>query len=117
MASLALASCASTRPAKLPGGQHGLVVDCSGPSLSWTHCFQKAGQACPRGYDIAKRSEKGGGRIVSGDLFDLLGDKVQHRRLLIQCKDASGLPVTVMTPTVPAKSPPASDDRDDADDF
>ncbi|HEU4856880.1 MAG TPA: hypothetical protein VFS86_06215 [Rhodanobacteraceae bacterium] len=118
LAGAALASCATWKPAKLPGGQAGYTIDCSGPSLSWAHCFQRAGRACPHGYTIAKRSERGGSRIVSGDLFDLVGDKVQHRRMLIGCKDgavAAGVSAAgAQTVTLPS-APPASNANEDDD--
>lgn len=110
----ALASCATWKPAKLPGGQAGYTVDCSGPSLSWAHCFQRAGRACPHGYAIAKRSERGGSRIVSGDLFDLVGDKVQHRRMLIACKDGAAA-AGVQAAGAQTVAPPSSKANEDDD--
>lgn len=117
LAGLALSGCATWKPTKPVAGQpQGYAIDCSGPSLSWAHCFQKAGRACPHGYDIGKRSEHGGGHIVSGDFFDLVGDKVQHRRMEIRCKDGAAAPVTAgPEPTVPAPSGKSRSDEDDDD--
>lgn len=112
--SLALAGCATWKPAKPVAGQpQGYAIDCSGPSLSWAHCFQKAGRACPHGYAIAKRSERGGGHVVSGDFFDLVGDKVQHRRMEIRCKDGTAASVVGSEPAVPPPSGKAKADDDD----
>lgn len=85
----AIAGCTTTRAHALPGGAAGVAIDCSGATLTWTHCFRQAGASCPQGYDIVQRSGKGGGHIVGGDLFQLVGDAADHRRLLIRCHPAS----------------------------
>lgn len=118
LAGLLLAGCATWKPTKPVAGQpQGYAIDCSGPSLSWAHCFQKASRACPHGYAIGKRSEKGGGHIVSGDFFDLVGDKVQHRRMEIRCRDAAAAaaqPVSSEPPVpLPAGRAKSGDDDDD----
>lgn len=114
--SLALSGCATWKPTKPVAGQPpSYAIDCSGPSLSWAHCFQKAGRACPHGYAIATRSEHGGGHVVSGDFFDLVGDKVQHRRMLIRCKGAASTPIDGNEPAVPPPSGKARADDDDDD--
>lgn len=94
---LVLPGCTTTRPQKLPGGGAGLIVDCSGASLTWTHCFREAGEKCPHGYEIVKRGSKGGGgRLVSGDFLQVFGNKADHRKLLIRCKaaDSADAPAT-----------------------
>lgn len=118
LAGLAVAGCATCKPTRVVAGQQpGYAIDCSGPSLSWAHCFQKAGRACPHGYAIGKRSEKGGGHIVSGDFFDLVGDKVQHRRMQIRCKDAATAAAQPAASEPPVPPPDgkghAKDDDDD----
>jgi hypothetical protein len=66
------------------------VVDCSGASLSWSHCYQKAGRVCPQGYKVTQKPYKhGGGRVVGGDFLQLLGNSAQHRRMLITCRDSA----------------------------
>lgn len=87
-AGLGLSSCATWKPQRLNNGQPGYRVDCSGPSLTWSHCYQKAGRACPHGYTIVEKSGKSRGHVVTGDLFNLAGDDVTHRRLLIHCATA-----------------------------
>ena len=86
LAVLLVSGCATTRVKALPNGQPGLLVDCSGDSLSWSHCYQKAGEVCPHGYAIIKRTDKHHGRFVAGDLFYLVGARPRHRELLIRCK-------------------------------
>lgn len=71
----------------LPSGQRGYTVDCSGTNLSWSHCYQKAGRACPHGYDITQRTGNHGGKVVPGNLFGVLGGSVQDRSLLILCRN------------------------------
>lgn len=94
IAGLALAACTTVRPASLPQAQHGYIVDCTGANLTWSHCYRKASVLCPRGYAIAQKSENDGGHIVAGDLYDLVGAKVRHRRLKIQCKGEGSEPDT-----------------------
>lgn len=90
-----LGGCTTTRPVKLLLDQPGLAVDCSGASLSWMHCYRKAGEVCPYGYSIFKRTTKGGNHVVGGDFLTVVGDKPQHRRLLIQCYPPGGAPAAV----------------------
>ncbi|TAN08257.1 MAG: hypothetical protein EPN38_03685 [Rhodanobacteraceae bacterium] len=86
LGSLSLSSCTTWKPVVLPSGQRGYTVDCSGTNLSWSHCYQKAGKACPHGYDITQRTGSHGGKVVPGDLFGVLGGSVQDRSLLILCR-------------------------------
>lgn len=98
---LMVPGCATTRVKPLPDGQHGLVVDCSGASLTWSHCYRKAGEVCPLGYTIDKASRTGGGRLALGDVFVLVGAKPVHRRLLIDCKEGA-------VPVLPGMAGPPS---------
>lgn len=84
---LLLASCTTWKPIVLPSGQDGYTVDCSGSNLSWSHCYRKAGHACPRGYDIVQRVDTRGGHPVVGDLFGVMGGSVVDRGMLIRCRD------------------------------
>lgn len=88
---LALTSCTTWKPVVLPSGQHGFTVDCSGTNLSWSHCYRKAGRACPHGYDITQKLDAHGSKLVPGDLYGVLGGSVQDRSLLIQCRNDSEL--------------------------
>lgn len=103
--SLSLSSCTTWKPVVLPSGQHGFTVDCSGTNLSWSHCYQKAGKACPHGYDITQRTGSHGGKVVPGDLFGVLGGSVQDRSLLIMCRNDGS--VRDDTGPVDAKRTPA----------
>lgn len=86
---LLLAGCTTARPT-VPNDTvpRVYVVDCSGASLSWSHCYQKAGRVCPHGYKVTQKPYKhGSGRVVGGDFLQLLGNSAQHRRMLITCRD------------------------------
>lgn len=87
VAGMSLAACATWKPVVLPSGQPGYTVDCSGTNLSWSHCYQKAGRACPHGYDVTQRTDSHGGKAEPGDLFGVLGASVQDRSLLIECRN------------------------------
>ncbi len=87
-----LAGCTTTRPVTLLLDQPGLAVDCSGATLTWSHCYRKAGEDCPHGYSIFKQTGKGGSHVVGGDFLTMVGDQAQHRRLLIQCYPPGGAP-------------------------
>lgn len=99
-----LASCTTWQPVVLPSGQHGFTVDCSGTNLTWSHCFQKAGRACPQGYDVAEKLDKHGGKVAAGDLYGLLGGSVVDRSMLIHCKDPA--PIDSVQRTAPEAVPP-----------
>lgn len=86
------------------------IIDCSGASLTWSHCFRKAGETCPLGYTILENSYKHGDRIVAGDVLQLAGNSAQHRRMLIDCK-APGKPDASAVPSDSAH--PADIDPDD----
>lgn len=110
-----LASCTTWKPVVLPSGQHGFTVDCSGTNLTWSHCFQKAGRACPQGYDVAEKLDKHGGKVAAGDLYGLLGGSVVDRSMLIHCKtpgsvnSVQGNPPEAAPPVGHAETFPAKD--------
>lgn len=82
-----VASCTTWKPVVLPSGQQGFTVDCSGTNLTWSHCYRKAGRACPQGYDVAEKLDKHGGKVAAGDLYGLLGGSVVDRSMLIRCRN------------------------------
>lgn len=85
---LLLAGCTTAKPVVRDAVPRVYVVDCSGASLSWSHCYQKAGRVCPQGYKVTQKPYKhGGGRVVGGDFLQLLGNSAQHRKMLITCRD------------------------------
>jgi len=47
--------CAVSTPIVLPSGEQGFAIDCEGYSTSFTKCYEKAGEVCPRGYDVLER--------------------------------------------------------------
>lgn len=49
---LALSACATSEGMVLPDGSQGQSISCDGTMLSMGDCYQKAGDLCPRGYDI-----------------------------------------------------------------
>lgn len=103
---LALTSCTTSRAVVLPSGQQGFTVDCSGTNLSWSHCYRKAGRACPQGYDVTQRLDSHGNKLVPGDLYGVLGGSVQDRSLLIQCRDDGAISHTQRVN--PGHAPPAN---------
>lgn len=86
VSALALSSCAVSKSVVMPSGQHGYTVNCSGAALSWAACYQKAGQDCPQGYDVADKSDEHGGPVVAANRYGLFGAPVMDRTMLIQCK-------------------------------
>lgn len=99
-AGLALGGCATARPAERAAGEFGYVIDCSGASLSWSHCYRKAGETCPRGYAVVAKPYKHNERIVGGDFYQLVGAGANHRRMLIRCRNEPG--ETVKPAPIPA---------------
>lgn len=114
---LSLSSCTTWKTVVLPSGQQGYTVDCSGTNLTWSHCYQKAGRACPQGYDVTQRTDSHSGKVVPGNLFGVLGGSVQDRGMLIECRNdgvrpdsqstratSRALPATTGATTYPASS-------------
>jgi len=81
-----VSGCASSRETFLPDGGEGHSLNCSGMSLNWGMCYEKAGEICgAKGYDvIAGGSDQGA--IVSGNQYGLYGGSVMNRSMLIKCK-------------------------------
>lgn len=87
--SVLLAACTTSRQIVLPVSginSRVFVIDCSGASLTWSHCYRKAGETCPLGYAILENSYKHGDRVVAGDTLQLIGNSAQRRRMLIDCR-------------------------------
>lgn len=99
--SLLPAACTTTREIVLPVSginSRAYVIDCSGASLTWSHCYRKAGETCPLGYAILENSYKHGDRIVAGDVLQLAGNSAMHRRMVVDCR-------------LPGEAPPAQSDN------
>lgn len=101
---LSLSSCTTWKTVVLPSGQQGFTVDCSGTNLTWSHCYQKAGRACPQGYDVTQRTDSHSGKVVPGNLFGVLGGSVQDRSVLIQCRNDGVRPADA--PIDASRAPP-----------
>lgn len=106
-----LGGCTTAKPVIVSNHPHAFAIDCSGASLTWSHCYQKAGKACPEGYTVTQKPYKHNERIAAGDFLQLLGNSAAHRRMLIECRDGHGYS------TAPASIPetPTPSDADDGD--
>lgn len=83
LVTLLLAGCASIEPKEFPGpsGKPAYMMACSGMGRSLTACYQKAGELCPKGYNVVDRSSSTYGVPVSG------GVMVSSREsLAVECK-------------------------------
>jgi hypothetical protein len=79
-----LAGCVTARPLTLPNGAHGEVIRCNGMARSMADCYEKAGEACPKGYDIV--DENGEAHpLVMANSNAIVGGSVVHRSLMVQC--------------------------------
>jgi len=83
---LSLSACAVSNQVVMPSGQHGYTINCSGAAMTWAACYQKAGETCPQGYDVADKSDEHGGPVVAANRYGLFGAPVMDRTMLIQCK-------------------------------
>lgn len=83
---LSLSACAVSNQVVMPSGQHGYTINCSGAAMTWASCYEKAGEACPQGYDVADKSDEHGGPVVAANRYGLFGAPVMDRTMLIQCK-------------------------------
>lgn len=82
---VALSGCVSARPLTLPSGARGEVVRCGGMAHSIADCYERAGEACPLGYDIV--SENGEAHpLVMATSSSLIGGSVVRRSLIVQCR-------------------------------
>ena len=82
---LALAGCVNVEQASTPDGKPAHSITCSGNSLSWTDCHEKAAEICgARRYAIVA----GGPQPALGDAREggLLGGTSASRNMVVQCK-------------------------------
>ena len=49
---LVLVSCTTSEKVRLPDGSTGYNISCDGMVQSMGDCFAKAGELCPKGYDV-----------------------------------------------------------------
>ena len=85
-AALSLLGCATARQTYTPDGRAGYTVDCSGDVLTWSYCYQKAGDLCgTRGYDLLTMVGDPRGAVVTPPTL-LTAGAGSARSMLIACK-------------------------------
>jgi hypothetical protein len=86
IATIALAGCATAKKTFLPSGEEGYSINCSGTSLNWGMCYEKAGMLCgANGYEvIAGGADQGA--VAGGAQGAFYASSVMNRSLLIKCK-------------------------------
>jgi hypothetical protein len=82
---LVLAGCVNVEPASTPDGKVAHSITCSGNSLSWTDCHEKAAEFCgaKRYAIVAGGPQPGLGNAREGGL---LGGTSASRNMVVQCK-------------------------------
>ena len=84
LASLALA-CATATKTYTPSGNIGYSIECSGRYLSWSECYEKAGEKCgARGYRIVDKIGDEGGHVQAG-AYGAYGEVHITRTLVVEC--------------------------------
>ena len=79
-----LAGCAAPiepKPISGPSGQAGYSMQCSGMMRTLEACYQKAGEVCPKGYNVVAQNSSVVGLPVAGGTMIA----PQHS-LIIECK-------------------------------
>jgi hypothetical protein len=83
---IALSGCARSSKTYTSDGREGFSIDCSGTALSWSKCFEKAGDLCgARGYDLLEKSGDQGSTVAANQ-YGLYGGSVMSRSMVIACK-------------------------------
>jgi hypothetical protein len=86
---LALTGCSTTptlTELKMPDGTDGFGIRCDGNHMSWSDCFEKAGEMCGnRGYEIFAKEANESTNGVAGANWANTATKVT-RTLLMRCK-------------------------------
>jgi len=82
---VALGGCASVNETITKDGSQALSIDCSGQALKWQHCYEKATQSCPQGYDVV--GKKGRADAAPDDrVLGLEPGDYSGRSLVVTCK-------------------------------
>lgn len=81
-----LTACATAEQTLLPNGQQGLSIDCSGATMTWQACFDKASDSCAgTGYQVIGMDGvpmlADNSRNVTTDLGDF-----KSRNVVVMCK-------------------------------
>ena len=77
-----LSACASAKQITLPSGNSGYSINCSGTAVSISKCVEKAGEACPNGYNIIS-SHNNPGTMTNIDGSQLA---TSDKGMIIECK-------------------------------
>jgi hypothetical protein len=86
MAVIGLSACAVANKTIGPDGRQAISINCSGAALAWNQCYEKAGDMCPRGYDIISKDGDGGNAMAGGGSGWFGGSVNNTRTLFIACK-------------------------------
>jgi hypothetical protein len=83
---LALTGCTSAKPITTPDGRQGFTVGCSGNTLSWEDCFERAAEICGgRSYDVfTSKGEESA--LVAAEPQPLSDKTAKARSMVIACK-------------------------------
>src|SRR5262245_42339708 len=90
LAPLLLTACAVAKPTNLPDGRQGLSISCDGQGVGMNVCWEKAGELCPRGYDIVNKEHESTptGSTTWGRYTGLVGNygATSNKSIMIACK-------------------------------
>ena len=82
---VALSGCATVNETITKDGNEALNIDCSGQALKWQHCYEKAMQSCPAGYDVV--GKKGRADAAPDDrVLGMEPGEFADRSLVVTCK-------------------------------
>lgn len=82
---LPLGGCVTARPLVLPDGRQGAAIRCNGGLNSIEERYQRAGELCPRGYDVYGGSTEERPFIVANQ-STLIGGSSRRRAIMVACK-------------------------------
>jgi len=78
---LVLVGCATAKPVMSPNGKAGYSIECDGTAVSMTICYEKAAEACPKGYLIIDTHNQNG--VVATQYY--VGG-TSHKGIFVECK-------------------------------
>ena len=79
-----LAGCTTAKPTVAPDGRQALSIDCTGHG-SWSNCYRKAGEVCPKGYDVLIKDGDDGNKIAVGNKDGFSSNQIATRAMLVAC--------------------------------
>lgn len=83
--SILFMSACAVQPVTLPSGNKGATIDCSGSMLNWGLCYKRAGDYCPKGYNVISGGESTT-PMVTANQFGLYANTYVSRSMIIECK-------------------------------